>query len=90
LKEFQMNWFSRFVATIDTPGGHVIVCLTLIALGASLTWFRVPKGEDLFVAATAAVFLSMRGRGSENHDSRQADERTNLEAPPPEKCAPSV
>ena len=60
--------FSRTMATLDTSGGHILVSFVAILLGALLSMLRIPKSEDLIVAGTTGLFLSMRGRGAENHD----------------------
>ena len=64
-----MDRFSRFVASIDTPGGHVIVCLIVMVFGFVACKLGIAKeGGELITGGAAALFLSMRGRGSENHD----------------------
>ena len=59
---------SRLVAIIDTNGGHALISLVLIGLATVMLWLKIPKGDELFVAATTALFYSFRGRGAENHD----------------------
>jgi hypothetical protein len=61
------RFMARLVSTIDTPGGHMLVCLLVILLGAAFAWLKLPKSEDLIVAGSATLFQAMRGRGSENH-----------------------
>ena len=61
--------FSLLVATLDTPGGHMLMCLLVILVGAGFALLKIPKAEDLIIAGSGALFISMRGRGSENHDS---------------------
>ena len=52
-----------FIAQLDTPGGHIVVCFGLIVLGALLFKLGIPKTDDLIVGATGVLFGSMRGRG---------------------------
>jgi hypothetical protein len=52
-----------FIAQLDTPGGHIVVCLLLIVMGALLYKAGIPKTDDLIVGATGVLFGSMRGRG---------------------------
>jgi hypothetical protein len=52
-----------FFNDLDTPGGHLLVCLALILLGAIFTKFGIPKAEDMIVGAVGVLFGSMRGRG---------------------------
>jgi hypothetical protein len=54
-----------FLDNLDTPGGHIIVCLTLILLGAALWKCAIPKSEDVIVGAVGVLFGSMRGRGGQ-------------------------
>lgn len=80
------RFFSRFVTQIDTPGGHMLICLFVICLGATFTALRLPKGEDLIVAGAATLFQAMRGRGAENHlpgpgKSSLTVEQTEIEKP---------
>lgn len=67
---FREPFFARFVASLDTPGAHMLICLTVICLGAAFYALRIPKGEDLIVAGAATLFQAMRGKGAENHDTR--------------------
>lgn len=60
------RFFARFVTVLDTPGGHMLVCVFIILLGAVLYHLKVPKGEDLMVAGAATLFQAMRGHGSDN------------------------
>jgi hypothetical protein len=53
----------RFLDDLDTPGGHILVCLLLICLGAALVKAHIPKSEDIIVGALGVLFGSMRGRG---------------------------
>jgi hypothetical protein len=52
--------FARTTATIDTLGGHITVCLGIIFVGAAFYCFKVPKGEDLIVMASGALFMRTR------------------------------
>jgi hypothetical protein len=61
--------FARTMATMDTPGGHILVCLAVIFIGAAFYFFKVPKGEDLIMMASGALFMAVRGKGAENHDT---------------------
>ena len=51
----------EFLSALDTPGGHILVCMALIGIGALFHACGVPKAEDLIVGATAALFAAMRG-----------------------------
>ncbi len=51
-----------FFAAIDTPGGHMVVCIALIVLGffahkEGLTL----QGDTLITSASAAIFFAMKG-----------------------------
>lgn len=52
-----------FLSSLDTPGGHIVVCLALMILGAAFIKAHVPKGEDVIVGAVGVLYGSMRGRG---------------------------
>lgn len=51
------------LSQLDTPSGHIVVCLVLILVGAALWKLGVPKSDDLIIGATGVLFGSMRGRG---------------------------
>ncbi len=61
--------FARTVASIDTPGGHSIICLLVILIGAAFCLLKIPKGEDLILMASGALFAALRGKGALNHDT---------------------
>lgn len=46
---------------IEREAGHIMVSFALIALGAVLWFFKVPKGEDLIPFATGVMARSMIG-----------------------------
>ncbi|HXP88816.1 MAG TPA: hypothetical protein VN841_29110 [Bryobacteraceae bacterium] len=49
---------------LDTPGGHMVICLFLIALSALMLHFGLPdEGKALGAAATGTLFYAMTGRG---------------------------
>ena len=52
-----------FIGQIDTPGGHILICLLLIGIAAGMWMCHVPKSDDLMVGAMSVLFGSMRGRG---------------------------
>ena len=54
----------NFIQMIDTPGGHIVVCIILIFVGAGLWKLGMPKGDDLIVGATGVLFAAMWGDGS--------------------------
>lgn len=53
---------------VDTPGGHILVCLLVIALGAGFCALRIPKGEDLIVGGSSVLFMAMRAAKSHGKD----------------------
>jgi hypothetical protein len=57
----------NFIQMIDTPGGHILVCIALIFIGAGMWKFGMPKSDELIVGATAVIFAAMRGDGSKSH-----------------------
>jgi hypothetical protein len=50
-----------FLEQLDTAGGHIMVCLALIGIGAGFYVLKIPKAEDLIVGATGVLFAAMRG-----------------------------
>lgn len=46
---------------LDSPGGHIFVCLVLILLGAGFAWLKLPKAEDIYIGAVMVLFAAMRG-----------------------------
>lgn len=68
MKQTGSGMFSRFVATLDTNGGHIICGFILLLFGAAMMQFKLPKAEDVLVGGLTVVGMSMRGRGSDNHN----------------------
>jgi hypothetical protein len=54
----------RIAEFAEREAGHVVVSLILIALGAVLWLFKVPKGEDLIPFALGVLGRSMIGKQS--------------------------
>jgi hypothetical protein len=59
-----MTALRSILDAIDTPGGHIIVCILLIGIGAGMWKLGMPKGDDLIVGATGVLFAAMRGAGN--------------------------
>ena len=51
-----MNSFER----IDTPSGHILVCLLLVLIGAAFHKLTIPKADDLIVGGSGALMMAMR------------------------------
>lgn len=56
-----MTRWDKVVANVDTPGGHILVCLLLIGIGVVLLKVGIAKGEDLIVGATSVLWAAFRG-----------------------------
>ncbi len=52
----------NFVAQLDTPGGHCIVCFALLFVGAIFWKLGVPKGDDIVVFSLGVLGRSMVGQ----------------------------
>lgn len=51
-----------FFAAIDTPGGHMVICMALIGMGFSAHKLGLAvQGDTLITGATAAIFFAMKG-----------------------------
>ena len=61
---------NKFLAAIDTPGGHILVCSIMIIVGGIMFKINIPKGEDIIVGAVAVLFAAMRGKGSQGGDGK--------------------
>jgi hypothetical protein len=46
---------------LDRPGGHILVCLALLAVGAVFHKLQVPKADDVIVFALGVLARSMYG-----------------------------
>jgi hypothetical protein len=54
-----MGW-RRFLDSLDTPGGHYVILLTLAALGV-LSWkWGYPGAQAIVGGGIGALFYSMR------------------------------
>jgi hypothetical protein len=47
---------------IDTGGGHIVVCLLLLLIGAGFFLSHVPKAEDVIVFSLGVLARSMMDR----------------------------
>lgn len=50
----------EFLEELDSPGGHMLVCVLLILLGATFHLIGVPKSEDLIMGGSGALLMAMR------------------------------
>ena len=56
------GWFTHLCTALDTAGGHMIVCVILIMLGAGIELLGLrEEGKGLIAAAGGAVLMAMRG-----------------------------
>ena len=53
---------ARIVEFLEREAGHVVVSLVLIAVGAVLWFFKIPKGEELIPFALGVLGRSMIGK----------------------------
>ena len=53
---------------LDTPGGHMLMCLVLVLLGATFHLFGVPKGEDLIISGSGALLFAMKNARDQHND----------------------
>jgi hypothetical protein len=58
----------RIAEFLEREAGHVVVSLILIAVGAGLWMWKVPKGEDLIPFALGVLGRSMVGGQEGSHD----------------------
>lgn len=49
---------------LDTPAGHMLICLVVLLLGGAFHLFGIPKADDLIVGGSAALFACMRAKNS--------------------------
>ena len=56
----------QHLEALDTPGGHMLVCLLVVLIGAAFCRVAIPKGEDLIIGGSGALFMAMRGRRTDN------------------------
>jgi hypothetical protein len=58
-----MSGKDTFIAQVDTPGGHIMVCLVVIAMAIGMYFLKIPEYKDMVVGALAVLFAAMRGKG---------------------------
>jgi hypothetical protein len=58
-----MSEHDSFIAQVDTPGGHILVCLTVIVIAVGMFFLKIPEYKDMVVGALAVLFAAMRGKG---------------------------
>lgn len=59
------------LSALDSPGGHIAVCLVVVVLGAVFCSLQIPKGEDLIVGGASALFAVMRAHSQYIPQSRE-------------------
>lgn len=65
MADFTSRMLIALARFIEREAGHVTVCLTLIAIGASLYKLNIPKGEDLIVFSLGVLGRSLVGHEKE-------------------------
>ena len=48
-----------FFSSINSSGGHIIIGLVMLCVGAIMAKSGIPKGEDLIVAGTTLIGRAM-------------------------------
>ena len=65
MADFATRMVLQFARLLEREAGHVLICLMLILIGATLFKFSIPKGEDLIVFALGALGRSL-GAGKQD------------------------
>ena len=63
------NW-ERFLDSFDSSGGHIILLLVLMLIGAAIHQAGIAKGEDIMIGAFGALLGALRTAHS-NHTRQQ-------------------
>ena len=50
------------IDAFDRPGGHILICMALIAMGAALYKIGIPNSEYLITFALGVLARSMMGQ----------------------------
>jgi hypothetical protein len=58
-----MSAHDSFIAQVDTPGGHIMVCSLLIIVATGMYFLKVPEYRDVLVGSLTVLFAAMRGKG---------------------------
>ena len=70
----------KLFAAIDTPGGHMVICLFLIVAGVGAHLFiQDPLLHDLVIASEGVLFGAMKGQ---NGAKMSLQARTEQSDPP--------
>jgi len=57
-----IGWFKGLCIALDTPGGHMVFCLALIVVGATMCKIGLTEeGKAVVGGATGAALMAMRG-----------------------------
>lgn len=51
----------NFLTELDTPGGHIMILIFLLLLGAFFYGVGIPKGEDIIVGSFAGLLVDLKG-----------------------------
>jgi hypothetical protein len=65
-----MRSWHDFLDSLDSDGGHIIVLLALIVIGAVAFRHGFPKAEDVIMGAFGALLLMLKAAGS-NREHRE-------------------
>jgi membrane associated rhomboid family serine protease len=59
------------LSALDSPGGQIAVCLTLVILGAVFSLLQLPEGKELIIGGSSALFAVMRAHSQYIPQSRE-------------------
>lgn len=52
----------------DSPGGHIVLVILLFYTGIWMTFFKIPKAEDIIVGSFGALLTMVRGPANRGND----------------------
>lgn len=73
-----------FIDGLDTHGGHMVVSIVMILLGAGFMMLGIPEGRDLIVGFAAIIGRSMYGSSN-----REAERQPKQNEPAPHQEGPA-
>lgn len=71
-----MNSLQAFVDAFDSHGGHILICIFLLGIGALFIKLGIPKGDDIIVFSLGVLARSMYGSTERRMESQIAADQT--------------
>lgn len=66
----RVNRWERFLDSLSTEGGHIVLWIALLGLGAAFVKMGIEYGHEIMVGAVAGLGISLKS-GVRSNNTRQ-------------------